>query len=111
MKLLVGKKTYIAAAGMAALALLGFWYQVLSGPGAAFLIFMALGFFGIGDKIDRAAVAKDVVAMAEASKAHDEIRVKAAAYDLLANLAAGTPLAPLLQAETAVGVSAGAEKK
>lgn len=53
MKWLEGKKTYLAALGLAGLAVAGFWFHFLARPETAALIFMALGLVGIGHKIDR----------------------------------------------------------
>jgi hypothetical protein len=48
-----GKKTYIAAAVLALLALAGLWDGWSSPAGATLILSLALGFAGLGHKYDR----------------------------------------------------------
>jgi len=64
---LQGKKTYIGAAGLALIAILGWWFGALSGTIASGMLAAAFGIAGLGAKGDRLA-ALTLEAMSEAKR-------------------------------------------
>jgi hypothetical protein len=50
---LTGKKTYIAAAALAAIAAAGFWFGAINGTQLGEALAVAAGLVGLGHKLDR----------------------------------------------------------